>query len=156
MATQMQSNSSYDLLFSLINMYCVSPFVISTGSRGTMGSWGPGLCVVLCFWGTVSWNTLHGHIVGPCTVNTGTVRKTHTALSFSPCSSLCSVLSSHTRMTRWRISCLCYTFPVVDHTVNQCYLWESSLLRYRISTLELYVKIVLLSANLFVFHKLIR
>ncbi|XP_014024254.1 leucine-rich repeat-containing protein 19 isoform X2 [Salmo salar] len=37
-----------------------------------MGSWGPGLCVVLCFWGTVSWNTLHGHIVGPCTVNTGT------------------------------------------------------------------------------------
>ncbi|CAB1332251.1 unnamed protein product, partial [Coregonus sp. 'balchen'] len=37
-----------------------------------MGSWGPGLCVVLCFWGTVSGNTLDGHTVGPCTVNTGT------------------------------------------------------------------------------------
>ncbi|XP_041696421.1 type III endosome membrane protein TEMP [Coregonus clupeaformis] len=37
-----------------------------------MGSWGHGLCVVLCFWGTVSGNTLHSRTVGPCNVNTGT------------------------------------------------------------------------------------
>ncbi|CDQ94557.1 unnamed protein product [Oncorhynchus mykiss] len=37
-----------------------------------MGSWGHGLCVVLCFWGTVSGSMLQSRTVGPCTVNTGT------------------------------------------------------------------------------------
>ncbi|XP_010870647.2 type III endosome membrane protein TEMP [Esox lucius] len=37
-----------------------------------MGSWILGLCMVLCFWGTVSGNKLHSHTVGRCTVNTGT------------------------------------------------------------------------------------